>query len=187
MPYLEFYRVIGEWSTWHYGHIVFDPLAEVFDHVLVLHPFDINVLFKRRRIIRNKGFLNLLTWTRWSRLTYIRTNSFNSIGYFGEGIVQCWDVGDDWFFIRRLDVNIWWETYKPRGHEWQQTRASCTLRVIFHDLNDSVCDSYPQDPVVWPPPAVQLHKMRLLNLIGWSVLTHGSCPQGPVCNRKRQR
>lgn len=142
---------------------------------------------KRRRIMRNKGFLNLLTWTRWSRLTYIRINSFNSIGYFGEGIVQCWDVGDDWFFIRRLDVNIWWETYKPRGHEWQQTRASCTLRVIFHDLNDSVCDSYPQDPVVWPPPAVQLHKMRLLNLIGWSVLTHGSCPQGPVCNRKRQR
>lgn len=84
-------------------------------------------VYKRRRIMRNKGFLSILTWTRWSRLTYIRTNSFNSIGYFGEGIVQCWDVGDDWFFIRRLDVNIWWETYKPRGHEWQQTRASCTL------------------------------------------------------------
>lgn len=66
-------------------------------------------------------------------------------------------------------------------------QEQAALRVIFHDLNDSVCDSYPQDPVVWPPPAVQLHKMRLLNLIGWSVLTHGSCPQGPVCNRKRQR
>lgn len=25
---------------------MFDPLAEVFDHVLVLHPFDINVLFR---------------------------------------------------------------------------------------------------------------------------------------------
>lgn len=27
---------------------MFDPLAEVFDHVLVLHPFDINILFRER-------------------------------------------------------------------------------------------------------------------------------------------
>lgn len=47
--YLEFNRVVGEWSVWHYGHVVFDPLAEVFDHVLVLHPFDIHILFRKKK------------------------------------------------------------------------------------------------------------------------------------------
>lgn len=28
---------------------MFDPLAEVFDHVLVLHPLDIHILFSKRR------------------------------------------------------------------------------------------------------------------------------------------
>ena len=42
--YLEFHRVIGEGPVCHHCDVVFDPLAQVLERVLVLHPLDIYVL-----------------------------------------------------------------------------------------------------------------------------------------------
>lgn len=38
---------------------MFDPLAEVFDHVLVLHPLDIHILFReKKKTIKNRSSAN---------------------------------------------------------------------------------------------------------------------------------
>lgn len=213
--YLEFHRVVGEWSIWHYGHIVFDPLAEVFDHVLVLHPFDIHILF-RAKGSSIKHFSALLLRLGGvtggpTPSTYIRTDSIDTIRYFREGIIQCWDICYDWFFVRRLNIHIWWKKVKAKRSQIQY--MSCTQRnhssskyasFTPHDLehkdaervlqcfwsqikHDSVYGAHPRGPAVWPPPTVQLHKKLALNLSGWSVPTHGSCQPDLACNRKRQR
>ena len=45
--YLEFHWVVRERSVWHHCHIVFEPLAQVIHHVLVLYPFYINILSRK--------------------------------------------------------------------------------------------------------------------------------------------
>lgn len=48
VPYLKFHRVTGKVSVGHDGHMMFDPLAEVIDHILVFHPFDIDLLQEKQ-------------------------------------------------------------------------------------------------------------------------------------------
>ena len=67
---------------------MFDPLAEVFDHVLVLHPFDINILFREREGSSAIKHFSALGLGGPTSSTYIRADSINAVGYFGEGIVQ---------------------------------------------------------------------------------------------------
>lgn len=51
--YLKFHRVAGKVSVRHDRHIVFDPLAEVIDHILVFHPFNIDILHKKSEVIQD--------------------------------------------------------------------------------------------------------------------------------------
>lgn len=59
VPYLKFHRVTGKVSVGHDGHMMFDPLAEVIDHILVFHPFDIDILQEKQVV---QDILTCLTW-----------------------------------------------------------------------------------------------------------------------------
>lgn len=158
---------------------------------------------QRKRIVSNKSLFSTQMGGVTGRpvsSTYIRTDSINAIGYFWEGIIQCWDICDNWFFIWRLNVYVWWGEQKPKSL-WMQ-HMSCTQRnysssqiqvllsmiysteSIFQTKHDTVHWSHPRGPGAWPPPAAQLHKTHAPDLIGWSVMTHGSCQPCPACDRR---
>lgn len=66
---------------------MFDPLAEVFDHVLVLHPFDVDVLWRwKKDFSQDEG--GLQTDSKVNGVTHIRTDSIGAIGDLWKGIIQ---------------------------------------------------------------------------------------------------
>lgn len=73
---------------------MFDPLAEVFDHVLVLHPFDINILW-RWIPERISAETQLQTESKVNKVTHVRTDAIGAIRYLWKGIIQRRNIRDD--------------------------------------------------------------------------------------------
>lgn len=64
---------------------MFDPLAEVFDHVLVLHPLDIDVLWRWKRIsVEKHGTEPKVN----EAFAHIGTDSIGAFRYLWKSIVQ---------------------------------------------------------------------------------------------------
>lgn len=85
-----------------------------------------------------------------------------------------------------------WEEFllKPKSpsftpHDLQHKKGfECFVSQSKHD---NVYASHPRGPAVLPPPDVQLHQTRALNLTGWPASTHGSCRPGLACNRDKEK
>lgn len=144
---------------------------------------------QRKRINSNEALVSNWTGCYWwtDVSTYIRTDSINTIRCFGEGIIQCWDVCDDWFFIRRLNVYVWWGKWKPKGSQKRNTRdhklysqelflkpksksftphdySTKVLKVFFSESNQNVCTEL----TLWVQesghPQLLSHTKRLLQI-----------------------
>lgn len=138
---------------------------------------------------QKQGLAKLHWWT--SVLTYIRTDSINAIGYFREGIVECGDVCNDWFFIWRLNIYVWWGKGKPKHHHkcWSVNNMSNIhgeWKWWYTKLLKGLRQSYLPGPRVGARPVARLCKRHVPNLIGWFVQTHRWCQPCLACNREKE-